>query len=155
MKTCNECGIITPDNTKLCDCGYDFNTLRRGHNPLPSPKYGPVGFFRGLVRGRLSGAQYFARVMGTIIGSLALLAFIVKAAEGTTSGPGIAVIMIGYVVARLFVLILQMRRAHDLNKPATYALLTLVPLFGILIGMQILFQRGTQGGNRFGPDPLD
>lgn len=49
---------------------------------------------------------------------------------------------------------MAVKRLHDLDKPGVYYWLFLVPLAGPVLGLYLLFQRGTRGTNRFGPDPL-
>jgi len=46
------------------------------------------------------------------------------------------------------------RRLHDLNKSGWWLLIALVPLVGILVLIFWFAGRGTEGENRFGPDPL-
>ena len=51
-------------------------------------------------------------------------------------------------------LAVSVRRLHDLNQSGWFYLLVLIPGLGAL-GLAIWFCfRGTQGDNRFGPDPL-
>ena len=49
---------------------------------------------------------------------------------------------------------MAVKRLHDLDKPGVYYWLFLVPLAGPVLGLYLLFQRGTRGANRFGADPL-
>ena len=47
------------------------------------------------------------------------------------------------------------KRLHDLGKSGKYALVALVPGIGLMILLIVCgFLRGTEGPNRFGPDPL-
>ncbi len=45
------------------------------------------------------------------------------------------------------------RRLHDVNKSGWWQLLYLIP-FGGFVVLYFLVSRGTEGENRFGPDPL-
>ena len=52
-------------------------------------------------------------------------------------------------------LAVQIKRWHDLDKSGWWALIGLVPVIGPLwILLECGLLRGTQGENRFGPDPL-
>ena len=45
------------------------------------------------------------------------------------------------------------RRLHDINKSGWWCLIGLVPLIGAIVLLLWLVRDGTQGPNRFGPDP--
>jgi uncharacterized membrane protein YhaH (DUF805 family) len=47
------------------------------------------------------------------------------------------------------------RRLHDLDRTGWWYLLILIPVLGALVLLFFFVQRGTVGGNRFGPDPLE
>lgn len=46
------------------------------------------------------------------------------------------------------------RRLHDLDKSGWWYLLILIPLVGALVLIYFFVQKGTDGPNRFGADPL-
>lgn len=46
------------------------------------------------------------------------------------------------------------RRLHDLDKSGWWLLISLVPIVGFFLLLYWFVQRGTEGDNRFGPDPL-
>lgn len=60
------------------------------------------------------------------------------------------------VTIGLFVPILavQIRRLHDTDRTGWWVLLGLIPLIGTIVLIVFYVQRGTDGDNRFGPDPL-
>lgn len=45
------------------------------------------------------------------------------------------------------------RRLHDIDRTAWWLLIGLVPLIGAIVLIIFFIQRGTEGPNRFGPDP--
>ncbi|HBW4676030.1 TPA: DUF805 domain-containing protein [Klebsiella pneumoniae] len=47
----------------------------------------------------------------------------------------------------------QFRRLHDTDRSAWWLLLLLIPVIGWLVILIFNCQRGTEGNNRFGPDP--
>ncbi|MEO9575665.1 MAG: DUF805 domain-containing protein [Tateyamaria sp.] len=46
------------------------------------------------------------------------------------------------------------RRLHDLDKSGWWYLLIFIPIIGALVLLFFFVQKGTDGGNRFGTDPL-
>lgn len=46
------------------------------------------------------------------------------------------------------------RRMHDLNKSGWWVLIIFIPLIGFLLMLYWFVQRGTEGANDYGPDPL-
>lgn len=48
---------------------------------------------------------------------------------------------------------LGVRRLHDFNASGWWYLLVLIPVVNIVLMLVLLFKRGTEGINRFGPDP--
>jgi uncharacterized membrane protein YhaH (DUF805 family) len=46
------------------------------------------------------------------------------------------------------------RRLHDTNKSGWWLLIILIPLIGAIVFIVWAATRGTEGPNRFGPDPL-
>lgn len=52
-------------------------------------------------------------------------------------------------------LAVSVKRAHDLNHSGWWLLTGLIPFWNIWVFIQLWFLRGSDGANRFGPDPLD
>jgi Protein of unknown function (DUF805) len=48
----------------------------------------------------------------------------------------------------------SIRRLHDLDRTGWWILLALIPLIGWIILLIWYISKGTDGPNRFGPDPL-
>lgn len=46
------------------------------------------------------------------------------------------------------------RRLHDTDRSAWWLLIMLLPLIGVIVLIVFFAQKGTDGANRFGPDPL-
>jgi uncharacterized membrane protein YhaH (DUF805 family) len=51
-------------------------------------------------------------------------------------------------------LAVAVRRLHDTDRTGWWVLIGLVPLIGWIIYLVFMCQRGTEGPNRFGADPL-
>ena len=48
----------------------------------------------------------------------------------------------------------SIRRLHDTDRTGWWILLYLIPVIGAIVLIVFFVQRGTDGDNRFGPDPL-
>ena len=65
-----------------------------------------------------------------------------------------------YLIADLILLYpsfaVNAKRWHDRDKSAWWVLLGLIPVLGQILCFIVLgFIKGTEGSNRFGPDPLE
>ena len=49
---------------------------------------------------------------------------------------------------------LGVKRLHDLNKSGWFILFSFIPIISFLLGIYMLFFKGTDGENQFGKDPL-
>lgn len=67
---------------------------------------------------------------------------------------GALVAWMGTVVIFLFTICLMARRLHDRNMSAWWLALLIIPTIGLLILLFICALPGTNGTNRFDPDPL-
>lgn len=94
------------------------------------PEYWWYFLFNCLVNIAVSIVGQASETLGSILGFVVLLALIV---------PGIAV---------------GIRRLHDLDRTGWWLLLGLIPVIGTIILLVWFCMRGTDGDNRFGPDPL-
>ncbi len=101
-------------------------------------------------------------VLGVAIGGLALSE---NAGDNLGAGALASVGVIGFLlIFPLYALLGWMalagfctagRRLHDRNMSAWWLLLWIIPYIGWLALVIIFCLRGTQGPNRFGPDPLN
>ncbi len=72
--------------------------------------------------------------------------------EGDVVG-SIMVFLFSFIPFAIFFyssLTINIRRCHDLNKSGMYVLATIL----IIPGLKLLFEKGTTGPNKYGPDPL-
>ncbi|WP_415926391.1 DUF805 domain-containing protein [Ningiella sp. W23] len=91
----------------------------------------------------------------------AIIAGLIFGFGGVTSSEvdsGISMSQVMIFIVYLFMLIgfvfVGIRRLHDIDKSAWYYLIMFIPLVNIIFGLYILFARGTQGSNNYGPQPL-
>ena len=61
---------------------------------------------------------------------------------------------IGFVVLIIPSLAVAIRRFHDIDKSGWWILVGFIPLVGFILMIYFFTQKGTEGDNRFGPDPL-
>ena len=113
-------------------------------------------FFRNYARfsGRASRSEYWLFVLAMVI--VSIVAGIADALLlGGTDGPNMKVIS---ALTSLFFVVPSLsygaRRLHDTNRSGWWLLLALIPLLGSLALFVFFVLRGTEGDNRFGPDPL-
>ena len=69
-----------------------------------------------------------------------------------------AIAMLGTIIsiaAAIPSFMLIIRRLHDLNRPAWWCIGVFVPLVNLVLGIYLLFFKGTDGPNDYGPDPLE
>jgi uncharacterized membrane protein YhaH (DUF805 family) len=87
------------------------------------------------------------------LGLLMLLGFLSEA----KSVPGPATTILAVLILPLgpISIIVQIKRWHDLDKSGWWVLVNLIPILGGLWSLiECGFLKGTNGQNRFGPDPL-
>jgi uncharacterized membrane protein YhaH (DUF805 family) len=61
---------------------------------------------------------------------------------------------LGSLALFLPTLAVAVRRLHDTDRTGWWILIGLIPLIGWIIYLVFMCQRGTEGPNRFGEDPL-
>lgn len=74
-----------------------------------------------------------------------------------TTTPGTAELIFTFIiciVGIVFMLSLNVRRLHDLNRTGWLVLLGCIPVANFALSIYVLFFKGTEGGNYYGPDPL-
>ncbi len=117
-------------------------------------------------QGRINRAKYWAFFGLSILVNLLFVAIssILAMAFANAGDPDAAqtasiivsllqlILVVPYVVAWLAI---SVKRWHDRNKSGWWILIGLIPLIGpIWIFVECGCLRGTEGDNRFGPDPL-
>ncbi len=68
---------------------------------------------------------------------------------------GIPIIYSLFIIAMIVpYLAVAVRRFHDINRSGWSVLITLVPLIGAVLFLIGMVMKGTEGQNKYGPDPL-
>jgi uncharacterized membrane protein YhaH (DUF805 family) len=101
-----------------------------------SGRSGRMGYFWGML---------YALIMSTGIVGLAIFADVAR-----KDGAGLAwlVILIAFQSRPII------KRLHDLDRGGGQWWLIWLPVYNLYLGLILQFKRGTQGPNRFGPDPV-
>lgn len=97
------------------------------------------------------GRQTYWMCFLAIFGIALVIAFI-----GTQMGVLGAIILVVFYIGIIWCgLAIQAKRWHDRDKSAWWILIGLIPVIGPLWALiENGFLKGTEGDNRFGPDPL-
>ncbi len=98
--------------------------------------------------GRATRSEYWFWILFTVILS------IVAAALDGVIGTGGILYLISALVIFLPSLAVLFRRLHDTDRKAWWILIYLVPVIGVIVILVFTVIKGTEGENRFGPDPL-
>ena len=101
--------------------------------------------------GRARRKEYWLFYLAWFI--LAVIAFGIDEVIGS---PVIKIGVVGIVNVALICpsLAVSVRRLHDTNRKAWWLLMYLIPVIGVIWLIVLFCFKGTEGENRFGPDPL-
>lgn len=100
--------------------------------------------------GRAARSEYWGFALFSVIAS-SILTVIDTAIFGSDFGVLGPIFSIAVLVPSIAV---GVRRLHDLGRSGWWLLIILIPLIGILILLYFFVQKGTDGPNEHGPDPL-
>jgi uncharacterized membrane protein YhaH (DUF805 family) len=103
--------------------------------------------------GRISRSQYWLKwaLPIFVIGIVLVLLVFTTIDDPTVAGTIIPIFDLIVLWPSIAILI---KRAHDRDRSGWFILLFVVPLLNLWPFIELLFVRGTIGGNRFGPDPV-
>ncbi len=96
---------------------------------------------------------YIVLILTRIVEMMLGLNTVEETAYQVTHGPGVLMGIIGipHVLAAIAV---QVRRLHDIDRSGFWTLIFLIPIVGSIVLLVFDVLNGTEGENRFGPDPL-
>lgn len=127
--------------------GATFAAAHRANGTVDSIKEKYLSF-----EGRLNRKPYFLR--GLLMGVVTSILMGIFAALADKLAIFYILVVAVYVLAFVCGVSLGVRRLHDLNRTGWMFLLFLIPLVNIALAIYMLFFRGTEGHNKYGPDPL-
>ncbi|MEO3433885.1 DUF805 domain-containing protein [Inquilinus sp. CAU 1745] len=109
--------------------------------------------FSGYVKfgGRSSRSEYWYWVLFILLVQLVL--GVIESAVLPITSRGILVGIFGLIVL-LPNIAVSVRRLHDIDKSGWWLLIGLIPILGVIVLIVFFCLKGTDGDNRFGPDPL-
>ena len=122
------------------------------------PKYEPDKDLQSMFLrydNRLNRKRYFFRglALGAAVSIITNLITMIAVSMNSN-----ALAMLGTIIsiaAAIPSFMLIIRRLHDLNRPAWWCIGVFVPLVNLVLGIYLLFFKGTDGPNDYGPDPLE
>jgi uncharacterized membrane protein YhaH (DUF805 family) len=99
-------------------------------------------------KGRASRSEYWWFSLFYTVGTIVLSLVSASGAMGS-------LIYSAFALGALLPMIsVSVRRLHDIDRSGWYFLAFLIPLVGTILWLVWFCQCGTQGENRFGPDPM-
>jgi len=100
--------------------------------------------------GRINRAKYwgFNILIAVILGIVAMI-------DMAITGQISAIYIIVAVISIWPSLAIAVKRCHDRDRSGWFVLVSLIPLVNLWYLVEVAFLRGTNGNNRFGPDPLE
>ena len=102
--------------------------------------------------GRAARSEYWYFQLFTLLVYLVfVVVYLIAPRTAEVVGVVSVVVHIGFYLP---VLAVTVRRLHDRNRSGWNVLWVLVPFFGAIVLIIWFCQRGVEGDNRFGPDPL-
>ena len=103
--------------------------------------------------GRARRAEYWWFYLLVIVGYLvASIIDSLMGLDGTVGPYGIITLVFGLAML-LPSIAAGVRRLHDTDRSGWWMLIAFVPLVGVIVLLVFFVLEGTQGENRFGPDP--
>ena len=104
-------------------------------------------------KGRVNRLWYFWHVVLDDLVIAGMVFVLLLASEWLTGLFIVPVIGVGLAGAWAAMAI-TMKRLHDLDRPGWHFLLMAIPIYNIFLGLKLIFGMGTDGKNRYGPNPL-
>lgn len=111
--------------------------------------------------GRIGRMRYFAYATGLSLMFYAVLGVLAAIMiPAFADGPGALGVVIGllFAVGGIAVMVFtwgyMVRRLNDINASGWLSLLMLVPLVNIVLGLVLLFKKGSEGSNNYGAAPV-
>lgn len=116
---------------------------------------GRIGRMRYFVYGAVMSIAFYA-VMAVAVG---IIAAVSGGLEQAQQGAGMAVLGFLYfamiIAVLVFAVIFMVRRLNDFNASGWLSLLLLVPIANLVMMLLLLFRKGSEGGNDYGPAPAE
>jgi uncharacterized membrane protein YhaH (DUF805 family) len=162
MKTCPNCAKDNYDDARFCQyCGKEIvksQAIDINSPAIQRTKWEKLTDLLFSSKGRISRMtlwKYTFAILGITIGF-----YIVPLLLTPNSSLSDSILSVWYCVFLLFSLfvfitqiIIIIKRCHDLNWSGWRILWSVVPFASIIFSILIAFEKGTDGPNKYGPDP--
>ena len=103
------------------------------------------------ISGRARRAEFWWFTLFAVILGLIATGLDIMLGMGSSFGLFNIIVSLGLLLPNFCVTV---RRLHDQDRSGWWILVALVPAIGAIILLVFMILRGTEGDNRFGPDPL-
>ena len=100
-------------------------------------------------QGRSPRSEYWWFYLFTFICNI-----VINVVSAASPEVGLILIIIFVLATLIPSIAVSIRRLHDLDKSGWWILIALVPIVGAILLIVWFCTKGTDGDNRFGPDPL-
>ena len=109
--------------------------------------------------GRLNRLKYFLilLIINVIVYAIYFVLGMVMGTSAAEAEAGTAAGMIGFIVSIVSAVVCSfavVKRLHDIERPGAHFWLLLIPVYNIILLLILLFKKGTEGKNKYGPNPL-
>lgn len=106
--------------------------------------------------GRINRALYIFGIVSLKIFLLCTLYFFIYVGGllGLTGEYGVSLLILLGIINFYVVIVMAIKRFHDLGLPGLSIFLLLIPIINILVFLQLLAIKGNVGKNKYGEDPL-
>lgn len=154
---CVSCGFHLERGTKVdVDIAPTVTSVRDPANPFRSPgteldeERPPRSVLSILwVRGRIPRWQWWVTQL------VAYGACILVGNLGQQQLVPEAVLVVTFWVALWLIVASQIKRWHDIDRSGVWLIVNFIPLGSLYALIELGFQRGTEGSNQYGEDPLE
>ena len=157
---CPNCTFLLDDEPQICPCcgAQVANASQEDAVVLDAEHYVPdKGIAQMFFRhdNRLNRKRYHLRGIAVVVTLqiIFFLLFFVCPKMGVQ--PPFYLMAFFFIPAVVANGMLITRRLHDLDRSGWCGLLLLIPLVNVVVGYDIAYEKGTDGPNRYGPDPLE
>lgn len=121
--------------------------------PLPEPT---VRWVFTSWRGRLSRKSYF---LGAMLMLVAQIYIIIQVGNADQENDNIMtiwglVLIVSWAVSLYFLAAMTVKRLHDMDRPAWFAMFLPIPWLGMLLVLACMILAGSQKTNAHGPPPF-
>ena len=108
-------------------------------------------------KGRIGRLRYLAYCLASYVFIIPLVAIIITLGSSLLKNSALStsVAVLIYIPVFILFFILAKRRLNDTNASGWLNLLIFIPIVGTILMLYLIFARGTDGPNKYGPAPCE